>query len=147
VPVTTTTQPPRLAEALAVVAAIPDEALAEAVVEVIAAEPEDITAADVLELVEQPTFDELPQEQLQAVAVAINDADKDAKQVFEQAAADDMFSPALSSYTRTDSRINQEDRRTVVAVVAAGSALAVPRPASTTATVAAPTSRPTNRRT
>ena len=144
---TTTTQPPRLVEALAVVAAIPDGALADAVVQVIAAEPEDITAADVLELVEQPTFDELPQEQLQAVAVAVNEADDAAKQVFEQAAADDMFSPALSSYTRTDSRINQEDRRTVVAVVAAGSALAVPRPASTTATIATPTSRPTNRRT
>jgi len=146
VPVTTTTQPPRLVEALAVVAAIPDEALADAVVDVIAAEPEEITAADVLQLVEQPTFDELPQEQLQAVAVAVNEADDDAKQVFEQAAADDMFSPALSQYQRSDSRINQEDRRTVVAVVAAGSALVVPRPASTTATIAAPTNRPTNRR-
>jgi len=113
---------------------------------VIAAEPEQITVADVLELVEQPTFDDLPQEQLQAVAEAITDADDDAKRVFEDAAADEMFSPALSSYTRSDSRIDQGDRRTVVAVVAAGSALAVPRPASPTTSLTGPTTTSTNRR-
>ena len=127
-------------------AAIDDQELAAAVVEVIATEPEQISVEVVQELVQQSSFDDLPQEQLQAVAEAINDADDDAKQVFEQAAADDMFSPALSSYTRSDSRINQEDRRTVVAVVAAGSALAVPRPASPATSLTGPSTTSTNRR-
>lgn len=127
-------------------AAIDDQELAAAVVEVIATEPEQISVEVVQELVQQSSFDDLPQEQLQAVAEAINDADDDAKQVFEQAAADDMFSPALSSYTRSDSRINQEDRRTVVAVVAAGSALAVPRPASPATSFTGPSTTSTNRR-
>lgn len=137
---------PRLTEARTVAAAIDDQELAAAVVEVIAIEPEQISVEVVQELVQQSSFDDLPQEQLQAVAEAINDADDDAKQVFEQAAAEDMFSPALSSYTRSDSRINQEDRRTVVAVVAAGSALAVPRPASTPTSLTGPTTTSTNRR-
>jgi hypothetical protein len=138
-----------MAEALTVAAAIPDEALAAAVVGVIAVEPEQISTEAVQELVQQPTFDDLPQEQLRAVANAVNEADDDAKRVFESAAADDMFSPALSQYQRTDSRINQEDRRTVVAVVAAGSALAVPRPASVANNLTGPSGSvtgPTNRR-
>lgn len=138
-----------MAKALAVAAAIPDEALAAAVVDVIAVEPEQISTEAVQELVQQPTFDDLPQEQLRAVANAVNEADDDAKRVFEAAAADDMFSPALSQYQRTDSRINQEDRRTVVAVVAAGSALAVPRPASVAKNLTGPSGSvtgPTNRR-
>ena len=123
-------------------AAIPDEALAAAVVDVIAAEPEEIAVDDVRALVEQPTFDNLEPAQLAAVAAAITDAPVDAKQVFEDAAADDMFSPALADYTRSDSRIPQGERKTVVAVVAAGSVLAVPRPATmTTSATGAPVRR------
>jgi hypothetical protein len=88
----------------------------------------------VRELIEQPTFDELEPVQLAAVAAAIDDAPVDAKQEFESSdtVADAMFSPALADYTRSDSTIPQSERRTVVAVVAAGAVLAVPRPATPT---------------
>ena len=92
-------------------------------------------------MVEQPTFDELEPVQLAAVAAAINDAPVEAKKVFEDAAADDMFSPALAGYTRSDSRINQEDRRTVVAVTAAGAVLAVPRTTTPTPSTTGPPTR------
>jgi len=111
------------------------------VVDVIAAEPEEIAVEDVQELVEQPAFDELEPVQLAAVAAAINDAPVEAKEVFEDAAANDMFSPALADYTRSDSRINQEDRRTVVAVTAAGAVLAVPRTTTPTPSTTGLTSR------
>tara|TARA_R110002020_G_scaffold474377_1_gene705533 strand:- start:5038 stop:5418 length:381 start_codon:yes stop_codon:yes gene_type:complete len=107
--------------------------LAAAVVTVIAAEPAEIQPEDVRELVEQPTFDELEPLQLAAVAAAITDAPDEAKQVFEAAAADDMFSPALADYTRTDSTITQSERQLVVVVTAAGSVLALPRPSAPTA--------------
>ena len=68
--------------------------------------------------------------QLAAVAAAITDAPDEAKQVFEAAAADDMFSPALADYTRTDSTITQAERQLVVVVTAAGSVLALPRPSA-----------------
>lgn len=101
-------------------------------VDVIAAEPDEIAVEDVQELVEQPAFDDLEPVQLAAVAAAINDAPVDAKQAFESSdtVADAMFSPALADYTRSDSRISQEDRRTVVAVTAAGAVLALPRSAT-----------------
>tara|TARA_R110002012_G_scaffold168079_3_gene331475 strand:- start:936 stop:1235 length:300 start_codon:yes stop_codon:yes gene_type:complete len=96
----------------------------------------------VQELVEQPSFDDLKPVQLAAVAAAINDAPVDAKEVFEDAAADDMFSPALADYTRSDSTIPQSERKTVVAVVAAGAVLAVPRSATPTTS---PTGSPSRR--
>lgn len=111
-------------------------------VDVIAAEPDEIAVEDVQELVEQPAFDDLEPVQLAAVAAAINDAPVEAKEVFEDAAADDMFSPALADYTRSDSRISQEDRRTVVAVTAAGAVLAVPRSATP---IPSPTGSPARR--
>lgn len=103
-------------------------------------------------MVEQETFDDLPDEQLAAVAAAITDAPDEAKQVFEAAAADDMFSPALADYTRTDSTITQAERQLVVVVTAAGSVLALPRPSAPTQTTGAtgpsargPRSRSTSR--
>ncbi len=140
----TTTEPPKLAEALTIAATIPDEALAAAVVDVIAADPDEIAVEDVKELVEQPTFAELEPIQLAAVAAAIDDAPIEAKQEFESAesVANAMFSPALADYTRSDSTIPQSERKTVVAVVAAGSVLAVPRPATSSTSMPTPGRRP-----
>ena len=128
VPPPTTTEPPRLEEAEAIIAEVEDEDLRDAIVEVVAVEPEDIAAEDVAEMVALEEFDELPDEQLGQVAVALNDAPEEAKEIFEEAVADELFDGALDSYVPVDSTIDVEDRRTVIAVTSAGAVLAVPRP-------------------
>ncbi len=108
---------------------IVDEQLADAIVEVLAVEPDDIAVEDVEELVAQESFDEVPDQQLTAIAVAINDAPDEVKEVFEDAVADETFSGALDEFTRTDSEITNGERRTVIAVTAASTAaLSMPRP-------------------
>lgn len=91
-------------------------------------EPDEIEVADVEALVDLETFDDLPDEQLGQVAVALNDAPEEAKEIFEEAVADELFDGALDSYVPVDSTIDVGDRRTVIAVTSAGAVLAVPRP-------------------
>jgi len=103
-------------------------------------------------MVAQETFDDLPAQQLTAVAAAINDAPDEVKAVFEEAVEEDLFSGALDDYTTTDSEITQGERRTVIAVTAASTAaLALPRPAAPTTSASGPSgpsgsSGPTRRR-
>lgn len=130
-----------MVEALAVVASIPDEELAAAIVDVIAVEPHDVAVADVEAMVKQESFSEVSDQQLAAIADVLNDAPDDAKEVFQDAVAEDTFSGALDGFTRTDSQITNGERRTVIAVTAASTAaLAMPRPTPPPAPTAGPAS-------
>ena len=92
------------------------------------------------------------EDQIGALGEQINEAPDEVKEVFEEAAADEMFDGTLDDYTASNSTIDNGDRRTVIAVTAASTAaLAMPRttpPPAPTAGPSAPSgpSGPTRRR-
>lgn len=137
---------------MAVVADIPDEALAEAIVDVIAVEPDDIEIADVETMVTQESFADVSDQQLTAIADVIDESSDEVKEVFQDAVADATFDGALDGFTRTDSNITNGERRTVIAVTAASTAaLSMPRPTPPPTSTAGPSaasgpSGPTRRR-
>ena len=104
------------------------------------------------EVVEAEAFEQLDLEQIGALGDQINAAPDEVKEVFEEAAADEMFDGTLDDYVASNSTIDNGERRTVIAVTAASTAaLAMPRPTPPPAPTAGPSapsgpSGPTRRR-
>jgi len=130
-PSTTTTVPQPKTEseiieekAAQVVESIDDEELAETVFEVITAE--EVSVEEIAQLTQSESFDDLPQDVINAVVDAINDESDDVKEAFEDNV--DVFAGAFDEYVPSGSVITVAERRVVVAVAATAAIAAAPAP-------------------
>ena len=107
---------------------------------------EEITA----EIIEEIDYDKLSNDQIEQVAEAIQEADDEIKEAFEEEV--NIFAGATEQYVPLGSTVSVEDRRVIIAVQSAGIALAAaarpatPAPAPTTSTTSGGPSSPTTRR-
>jgi hypothetical protein len=108
----------------AIIEAIEDEVLAEAVEEVFTGEADVET---VVALVSSDSFEDLDDETLEAVSIALSEADDDVKEEFE--AEVNVFEGSFDEYVPEGSRVNVEDRRVLVAVTATTTVVAAAAPA------------------
>lgn len=90
------------------------EELVEDLVEVLVAE--EVTVEVLENLVDNDNFDAVQGEAITAIAVAIDEADDDVKEVFEESV--DIFGGDTEDYTPSGSRVTVEERRLLVAVSA-----------------------------
>lgn len=120
---TTTTEPRPIRvpdqQETAIIEAIEDEVLAEAVEELFTGEADVET---VVALVSSESFDDLDEQTLDAVSVAMSEAPSEVKEEFEEEV--NVFEGSFDEYVPTGSRVNVEDRRVLVAVTATTSAIA-----------------------
>jgi hypothetical protein len=120
---TTTTEPAPIRvpdqQETAIIEAIEDEVLAEAVEELFTGEADVET---VVALVSSESFDDLDEETLDAVSVALSEAPVEVKEEFQSEV--NVFEGSFDEYVPTGSRVNVEDRRVLVAVTATTSAIA-----------------------
>lgn len=151
---------PATVDALAMIVADADVHFVEDVTTVLEAITDDDLDADEIEalvdtfeeVVEAEAFEQLDLDQIGALGDQINSAPDEVKEVFEEAAADEMFDGTLDDYVASNSTINNGERRTVIAVTAVSTAaLAMPRPTPPSAPTAGPSassgpSGPTRRR-
>ena len=107
----------------AIIEAIEDEVLAEAVEEVFTGEADVET---VVALVSSDDFEDLDEETLEAVSIALSEADDDVKEEFE--AEVNVFEGSFDEYVPEGSRVNVEDRRVLVAVTATTTVVAAAAP-------------------
>ena len=122
VPPTTSTIPPLDEVEAAIIEDIEDAVLAEAVEEIFTGE---VDVETVEALVSSESFEELSEETLEAVSVALSDAPTEVKEEFEDQV--NVFEGSFDEYVPSGSTITVEERRVVVAVtvtVAAASAAA-----------------------
>ena len=130
-PTTTVPQPAteseiRQEKAEKIAEGIENAELAESVIEILTAE--ELTVESVTELVSNPDFDDLPQEVINEIVSALNDAEDDVKEEFENNV--DVFDGAFDQYVPSGSRISVAERRVVVAVAAAAAIAAAPSSSS-----------------
>jgi hypothetical protein len=109
----------------AIIEAIEDEVLAEAVEEVFTGEADVET---VVALVSSDDFEDLDEETLEAVSIALSEADDEVKEEFE--AEVNVFEGSFDEYVPEGSRVNVEDRRVLVAVTATTTVVAAASPAA-----------------
>ena len=88
----------------AIIEAIEDEVLAEAVEEVFTGEADVET---VVALVSSDDFEDLDEETLEAVSIALSEADDEVKEEFE--AEVNVFEGSFDEYVPEGSRVNVED--------------------------------------
>lgn len=103
---------------------------------------EEITAEEIIELTENQDYEELPTEARQQVVQAVQEAPVEVRQTFE-AQVNVFSSDDYANYVAVGSRIDTEDRKTVIAVTAA--ATAISSSIRTTATVSSGPATPTRR--
>lgn len=102
------------------------------------------------EVIEEIEYEELSDEQIEEVAEAIQDADDEVKEAFEEEI--NIFAGATEQYIPSGSTVSVEDRRAIIAVQSASIAVAAatrplpPTPAPTTPTTSGGPSTPTTRR-
>lgn len=130
-PTTTVPQPAteseiRQEKAEKIAEGIENAELAESVIEILTAE--ELTVESVTELVSNENFDDLPQEVINEIVSALNDAEDDVKEEFENNV--DVFDGAFDEYVPSGSRISVAERRVVVAVAAAAAVAAAPSSSS-----------------
>ena len=108
---------------------------------------EDVTTEEIIELTENESFEDLPQEAKALIVEAVNLAPVEVRETFEDKI--DVFSSEdYSGYVQVGSKINVEDRKTViVAATAITVATSAARMRPTATTSAGPTSGPQSRRT
>ena len=100
------------------------------------------------EVIEELDYEELSDEQIEEVAEAIQDADDDVKEAFEQEV--NIFAGATEQYIPAGSTVSVEDRRVIIAVqsaavvTAAATRPTTPAPAPTSGGSTTPTSRRKN---
>jgi len=109
----------------AIIEAIEDEVLAEAVEEVFTGEADVET---VVALVSSDDFEDLDEETLEAVSIALSEADDEVKEEFE--AEVNVFEGSFDEYVPEGSRVNVEDRRVLVAVTATTTVVAAAAPSA-----------------
>jgi len=103
---------------------------------------EEITEQEIIELTENDDYEELPTEARQQVVQAVQEAPVEVRQTFE-AQVNVFSSDDYANYVAVGSRIDTEDRKTVIAVTAAATAISSTiRP---TATVSTGPATPTRR--
>ena len=103
---------------------------------------EEITEEEIIELTENDDYEELPSEARQQVVQAVQEAPVEVRQTFE-AQVNVFSSNDYANYVAVGSRIDTEDRKTVIAVTAAATAISSSiRP---TATVSTGPATPTRR--
>ena len=107
---------------------------------------EPVTEEEIIELVDNDNFDELPPEAKEQIVQAVNEAPEAVKETFEQEI--DVFSSSdYGDYVMVGSRIDVDDRKTIITVTAAATAISSSiRPTATASTAGGPTSGPTRRR-
>jgi hypothetical protein len=103
---------------------------------------EEITEEEIIELTENDDYEELPTEARQQVVQAVQAAPVEVRQTFE-AQVNVFSSDDYANYVAVGSRIDTEDRKTVIAVTAA--ATAISSSIRTTATVSTGPATPTRR--
>jgi hypothetical protein len=103
---------------------------------------EEITAEEIIELTENQDYEELPTEARQQIVQAVQEAPVEIRQTFE-AQVNVFSSDDYANYVAVGSRIDIEDRKTVIAVTAA--ATAISSSIRTTATVSSGPATPTGR--
>jgi hypothetical protein len=103
---------------------------------------EEITEEEIIELTENDNYEELPSEARQQVVQAVQEAPVEVRQTFE-AQVNVFSSDDYANYVAVGSRIDTEDRKTVIAVTAA--ATAISSSIRTTATVSTGPATPTGR--
>ena len=103
---------------------------------------EEITEEEIIELTENDDYEELPSEARQQVVQAVQEAPVEVRQTFE-AQVNVFSSDDYANYVAVGSRIDTEDRKTVIAVTAAATAISSSiRPTATVSTgPATPTGR------
>ena len=102
---------------------------------------EEITAEEIIELTENQDYEELPTEARQQVVQAVQEAPVEVRHSFE-AQVNVFSSNDYANYVAVGSRIDTEDRKTVIAVTAAATAISSSiRPTATVSTGPAPTGR------
>ena len=104
---------------------------------------EQITEEEIIELTENDDYEELPSEARQQVVQAVQEAPVEVRQTFE-AQVNVFSSDDYANYVAVGSRIDTEDRKTVIAVTAAATAISSSiRPTATVSTTgpATPTGR------
>ena len=102
---------------------------------------EEITEQEIIELTENQDYEELPSEARQQVVQAVQEAPVEVRETFEQQV--NVFSSNdYANYVAVGSRIDTEDRKTVIAVTAAATAISSSiRPTATVSTGPTPTGR------
>ena len=103
---------------------------------------EEITEEEIIELTENDDYEELPTEARQQVVQAVQAAPVEVRQTFE-AQVNVFSSDDYANYVAVGSRIDTEDRKTVIAVTAA--ATAISSSIRSTATVSTGPATPTGR--
>jgi hypothetical protein len=103
---------------------------------------EEITEQEIIELTENDDYDQLSSEARQQVVQAVQEAPVEVRQTFE-AQVNVFSSDDYANYVAVGSRIDTEDRKTVIAVTAAATAISSSiRPTATVSTgPATPTGR------
>lgn len=102
------------------------------------------------EIIEEIDYEELSDAQIEQVAEAIQEADEEVKEAFEEEV--NIFGGATEDYIPSGSTVSVEDRRAIIAVQSASIAVAAatrplpPAPAPTTPTTSGGPSSPTTRR-
>ena len=102
---------------------------------------EEITEQEIIELTENEDYEQLPTEARQQVVQAVQEAPIEVRQTFEEQV--NVFSSNdYANYVAVGSRIETEDRKTIIAVTAAATAISSSiRPTATVSTGPTPTGR------
>ena len=103
---------------------------------------EEVTAEEIIQLTENESFEDLPQEAKALIVEAVNLAPVEVRETFEEKV--DVFSGDYSNYVQVGSKITVEDRKTVsvaaTAITVATSAARM-KPSATTGPTTGPQSR------
>lgn len=103
---------------------------------------EEVTAEEIIQLTENESFEDLPQEAKALIVEAVNLAPVEVRETFEEKV--DVFSGDYSNYVQVGSKITVEDRKTVIvaatAITVATSAARM-KPSATTGPTTGPQSR------
>lgn len=103
---------------------------------------EEVTAEEIIQLTENESFEDLPQEAKALIVEAVNLAPVEVRETFEEKV--DVFSGDYSNYVQVGSKITVEDRKTVIvaatAITVATSAARM-KPSATTGPTNGPQSR------
>ena len=106
---------------------------------------EDVTTEEIIQLTDNESFEELPQEAKTLIVEAVNLAPVQVRLTFEEKI--DVFSGDYSNYVQVGSKISVEDRKTVIVAATAITVSTAAARIKPTATTGPTTSGPQSRRT